>query len=84
MSSALYVGRVGALAIALGIGAVIAGLPGVAWAGPEVSPTRRTRRGCRRPRIPTVPGTMSPVRMSVVAIPVIPVTATIKAVPRAE
>ncbi len=35
MSGAMYVGRVGALAIALGIGAVIAGMPGVAWAGPE-------------------------------------------------
>ena len=35
MSSAQYVGRVGALAVALGIGAVIAGLPGVAWAGTE-------------------------------------------------
>ena len=35
MSSARYVGRVGALAVALGIGAVIAGVPGVAWAGPE-------------------------------------------------
>ena len=35
MSSARYVGRVGALAVALGIGAVIAGMPGVAWAGPD-------------------------------------------------
>src|SRR3954470_4494368 len=35
MRSALYVGRVGALAVALGIGAVIAGVPGVAWAGAE-------------------------------------------------
>ena len=35
MSSAGYVGRVGALAVALGIGAVIAGVPGVAWAGTE-------------------------------------------------
>jgi hypothetical protein len=35
MRSALYVGRVGALAVALGIGAVIAGVPGPAWAGPE-------------------------------------------------
>ena len=38
MSSARYVGRVGALAVALGIGAVIAGVPGVAWAGPEGEP----------------------------------------------
>lgn len=35
MRSALYVGRVGALAVALGIGAVIAGVPGIAWAGPD-------------------------------------------------
>ncbi len=35
MSSARYVGRVGALAVALGIGAVIAGVPGVAWADTE-------------------------------------------------
>ena len=35
MRSATYVGRVGALAVALGIGAVIVGVPGVAWAGPE-------------------------------------------------
>ena len=38
MSSARYVGRVGALAVALGIGAVVAGVPGVAWAGPEGEP----------------------------------------------
>ena len=38
MSGAMYVGRVGALAVALGIGAVIAGVPGVAWAGPEDDP----------------------------------------------
>jgi YVTN family beta-propeller protein len=35
MSYAMYVGRVGALAVALGIGAAIAGMPGVAWAGPD-------------------------------------------------
>ena len=38
MSYAMYVGRVGALAVALGIGAAIAGMPGVAWAGPEDDP----------------------------------------------
>ncbi len=38
MSCALYVGRVGALAVALGIGAVIAGVPGVAWAAPDGDP----------------------------------------------
>lgn len=35
MSAALYVGRVGALAVALGIGVAIAGVSGLAWAGPE-------------------------------------------------
>ena len=35
MSAALYIGRVGALAVALGIGVAIAGVPGLAWAGPE-------------------------------------------------
>ncbi len=41
MSSARYVGRVGALAVALGIGAVIAGVPGVAWADTEGESDRR-------------------------------------------
>ena len=35
MSGAMYVGRVGALAIALGIGAVIAGMPGSGLGGPR-------------------------------------------------
>src|SRR6478672_8441887 len=35
MSAALYIGRVGAFAVALGIGVAIAGVPGLAWAGPE-------------------------------------------------
>ncbi len=30
-----YVGRVGALAVALGIGSAVAGMPGVAWAQPD-------------------------------------------------
>lgn len=52
MSSALYVGRVGALAIALGIGAVIAGLPGVAWAGPEGEPDPSDPPGVSAPENP--------------------------------
>ncbi len=35
MSYAMYVGRVGALAVALGIGIAMANTPGVAWAAPE-------------------------------------------------
>ena len=35
MSYARCVGRVGALAVALGIGTAIAGMPGIAWAGPD-------------------------------------------------
>lgn len=35
-----YIGRVGALAVALGVGAAIATTPGVAWAGPETDSTK--------------------------------------------
>lgn len=35
MKYAIYVGRVGALAVALGIGIAVAHTPGVAWAAPE-------------------------------------------------
>jgi YVTN family beta-propeller protein len=35
MGYATYIGRVGALAVALGIGAAVANTPGVAWAEPE-------------------------------------------------
>ena len=38
MRYAAYVGRVGALAVALGIGSAIASTPGVAWAEPDPSP----------------------------------------------
>src|ERR1700759_1154981 len=34
-SYAQYVGRIGALAVALGVGVVVASSPGVAWAGPD-------------------------------------------------
>jgi hypothetical protein len=37
-----YIGRVGALAVALGIGAVVAGTPGTAWADTENAPTTPT------------------------------------------
>ena len=50
---ALYVGRVGALAVALGIGAVIAGVPGVAWADTEGEPDPSDAPGgCRAPKNP--------------------------------
>ena len=52
MSSARYVGRVGALAVALGIGAVIAGVPGVAWAGPEVDSDPSDPPGVSAPENP--------------------------------
>ena len=52
MSSARYVGRVGALAVALGIGAVIAGVPGVAWAGPEGEPDPSDAPGVSAPENP--------------------------------
>ncbi len=35
MSYAMHVGRVGALAVALGIGLAVANTPGVAWAAPD-------------------------------------------------
>ena len=35
MGHARYIGRVGALAVALGIGAAVANTPGVAWAEPD-------------------------------------------------
>lgn len=37
---AKYIGRVGALAVALGVGAAVATTPGVAWAGPESGATQ--------------------------------------------
>ena len=37
MGGGRYIGRVGALAVALGIGAAVAASPGVAWADPETS-----------------------------------------------
>ena len=37
MGYATYIGRVGALAVALGIGAAVANTPGVAWAEPSDS-----------------------------------------------
>ena len=52
MRSAQYVGRVGALAFALGIGAVIAGVPGVAWAGPEGEPDPSDAPGVSAPENP--------------------------------
>ena len=51
MGSARYVGRVGALAVALGIGAVIAGVPGV-WAGPEGEPEPSDPPGVSAPENP--------------------------------
>jgi hypothetical protein len=35
-----YVGRVGALAVALGIGSAVAAMPGVAWAEPDSAPSQ--------------------------------------------
>ena len=35
MGYATYTGRIGALAVALGIGAAVANTPGVAWADPD-------------------------------------------------
>ena len=52
MSSARYVGRVGALAVALGIGAVIAGVPGVAWADTEGEPDPSDAPGVSAPENP--------------------------------
>ena len=52
MSSARYVGRVGALAVALGIGAVIAGVPGVAWADTEGEPDPSDAPGVSAPETP--------------------------------
>ena len=49
MSAAMYIGRVGALAVALGIGAVLSGLPGVAWAGPEGEPDPSNPPGVSAP-----------------------------------
>ena len=37
MGYATYIGRVGALAVALGIGVAVANTPGVAWAEPSDS-----------------------------------------------
>ena len=45
-------GGVGALAVALGIGAVIAGVPGVAWAGPEGEPDPSDAPGVSEPKNP--------------------------------
>ncbi len=39
MGYAKYVGRVGGLAVALGVGVAVATTPGVAWAGPETGST---------------------------------------------
>ena len=52
MSSARYVGRVGALAVALGIGAVIAGVPGVAWADTQGEPDPSDAPGVSEPKNP--------------------------------
>ena len=35
MGYARYIGRVGGLAVALGVGVAVATTPGVAWAGPS-------------------------------------------------
>ena len=47
MGSAKYIGRVGGLAVALGVGMAVATTPGVAWADDTVSGVRRgpTDRG---------------------------------------
>lgn len=45
MGHAKYVGRVGALAVALGIGAAVANTPGVAWADPASTPTADSPQG---------------------------------------
>ena len=37
MGYAIYIGRVGALAVALGVGVAVASTPGVAWAEPTDS-----------------------------------------------
>ena len=37
MGTAKYIGRVGGLAVALGVGAAVANTPGVAWAEPDSS-----------------------------------------------
>jgi YVTN family beta-propeller protein len=42
MGYARYVGRVGALAVALGVGAAVASTPGVAWAEPDAGSTSST------------------------------------------
>ena len=39
MGAAKYIGRVGALAVALGIGAAVTNIPGVAWADPDSEST---------------------------------------------
>src|ERR1700730_12182002 len=42
---ARYIGRVGALAFALGIGVAVANSPGVAWASPNESDGSSTEKG---------------------------------------
>ena len=50
MDHAKYIGRVGALAVALGIGMAVATTPGVAWASPDGENNPR-RRGCEPPEV---------------------------------
>ena len=52
MRSAGFVGRVGALAFALGIGAVIAGVPGAAWADTEGESDPSDAPGVSEPQNP--------------------------------
>ena len=49
MGHARHIGRVGALAVALGIGAAVANTPGVAWAEPDstANSSGDYRYGCR-------------------------------------
>jgi hypothetical protein len=42
MGYAKHVGRVGALAVALGVGVAVASTPGVAWAGPDTDGSTET------------------------------------------
>ncbi|PRC61126.1 hypothetical protein C6A85_12160, partial [Mycobacterium sp. ITM-2017-0098] len=44
--NAKYIGRVGALAIALGVGAAIAAAPGVAWAETDKKSSGTASAGC--------------------------------------
>ena len=52
MGYSTYIGRVGALAVALGIGAAVANTPGVAWAEPSDSSSSGSSSSELRGRIP--------------------------------